>query len=168
MTGEAEALRDAPRSVREFFESVAESPDWLNLRYSICASGGTATGTPFSFRPPKGKDYLNFCGLDYHLKSFGRFDKRIELKWFMLGDTDQEGDEYFWLNLTNPRVKRWGSNMWESHSGSHHTPATIKIQIVIKDDDLTGRPVRMAQPYRGVGGAAPASSRRGVLSGHSA
>ena len=100
MTGEAEALRDAPRSVREFFESVAESPDWLNL--------------------------------------------------------------------TNPRVKRWGSNMWESHSGSHHTPATIKIQIVIKDDDLTGRPVRMAQPYRGVGGAAPASSRRGVLSGHSA
>ena len=31
MMGDAEALRDAPRSVREFFESMAEPPDWVDL-----------------------------------------------------------------------------------------------------------------------------------------
>ena len=31
MTGDAGALRDAPRSVREFFESLAEPPDWVDL-----------------------------------------------------------------------------------------------------------------------------------------
>ena len=31
MVGDAGALRDAPRSVREFFESVSELPDWVDL-----------------------------------------------------------------------------------------------------------------------------------------
>ena len=106
------------------------------VQYKFCMSGGTATGVTFQFNPPLGTDYFHECSGNYYtLTSFGRFSKQIKLTWFTLEDTVREGDEYFWIKLTSPRVKNWGSNTWVSHSGSHHVPSNITIQVVIVDDD---------------------------------
>lgn len=114
------------------------------VRYTICMTDGTATGMSWAdfvasiFRNrslSKGKDYPRVCGLISEAKSRGRFSKWYEFNWVHMDDEDQEGDEYYWVTLSNPEVKRPGSSAWVSTSGSHHVPATIKFQIIIQDDD---------------------------------
>ena len=109
---------------------------YSGVQYILCTSDGTATGGPFSFTAPAGTDYFGECNGNYYtLKSTGRFNKQINLNWFTIEDTVQEGDEYFWIKLDSPRVKKWGSNTWQSHSGSTHVPSSITIQVIIVDDD---------------------------------
>lgn len=114
------------------------------VRYTICMTDGTATGIEWSdfiasiFKNRslrKGKDYPRICGLVAEAKSRGRFSKWYEFNWFHMDDDEREGDEYYWIELSNPEVKRPGSSTWQSTSGSHHVPATIKFQIIIQDDD---------------------------------
>ncbi len=82
-----------------------------------------------------GTDYFGLCRIDIDLKGTGKLDKQIVIKWSTLEDNVRDGNEYFWLTLTNPRFKLWGENTWRSDGGNHDIPATIKTQIVIKDDD---------------------------------
>lgn len=126
-----QSLPSFPHEARRFARGYAA------VKYKLCTSDGTATGyiSSWWYNPPAGTDYIGNCSGDHILDSFSRFDKQINLAWYTVEDTVKEGDEYFWINLTNPRVKNWGSTTWQSHSGSHHIPSSITIQVVIVDDD---------------------------------
>lgn len=119
-------------------EARRVSQGYSAVRYTICTEDGSATGAtwvPFRTDYPEGTDYLRFCGYKWQLNSTNNYSKQIKIQWNTREDDDKEGDEYFWLYLKDPEVKRPGSNTWQSHGGSHHVPSTIKIQMVITDDD---------------------------------
>ena len=80
-------------------------------------------------------DYIGICGLKWELKSNGNYSKQFVVKWNTREDDRVEGDEDFWLKLTDPEVLRPGKNAWQSHGGSHHVPLTIKFRLTIRDDD---------------------------------
>ncbi len=131
-------LPSYPHEARRF-----KNAGFDGVRYSVCLSDGTATGVDWSvvgsnirdYSRLEGKDYVSGCGFVYTAKSRGRFSKWFEFYTTPLDDAEKEGDEYYWFHFSNPEVKRAGSSTWESHSGSHHVPATIRVQIIIVDND---------------------------------
>lgn len=121
-------------------EARRVSTGYSGVRYSLCTSDGTATGAPFSFAAAPGTDYTGMdyaevCDLTWQLNSTSNYDKYLSVRWYTREDDEDEGDEYFWLKLSNPEVRRPGSSAWTSHQGSHHVPSTITIRMEITDDD---------------------------------
>ena len=118
-------------------EARRHSPGYTAVRYTLCTKDGTAKGAPWSWGgdvDPEA-DYIGVCGFKRTLKSNNNYHKQLIVKWNTREDDRAEGDEYFWLYLTDPEVMRPGSNTWQSHGGSHHVPSRITIQVTIRDDD---------------------------------
>ncbi|MDE0279066.1 MAG: hypothetical protein OYH76_24485 [Defluviicoccus sp.] len=107
------------------------------MRYKLCTEDGTAKGAPWSWggEVDPEADYIGICGLKWELKSNGNYSKQFVVKWNTREDDRVEGDEDFWLKLTDPEVLRPGKSAWQSHGGSHHVPLTIKFRLTIRDDD---------------------------------
>ena len=125
-------------------EARRYSPGYSAVRYKLCTKDGTAKGihVPIAamffgggqdFDPDL--DYLGVCELQWTLNSNNNYNKQLVLEWKTREDDRVEGDEYFWLYLTDPEVMRPGSNTWQSHSGSHHVPLKIEFQLTIEDND---------------------------------
>ncbi len=117
------------------------SAGYSAVRYNICTSDGTATGgisaTFFSSDYPEGTDYPTFCpaGWKIQFTSPNNFTKYLDLTPATVDDSEQEGEEYYWIKFTNPEVIKGGESTWKSHSGSIHIPSKIELQVIIEDDD---------------------------------
>lgn len=129
-------LPSYPHEARRF-----QNAGYDGVRYKFCLSDGTAKGVDWSViaanffskkNVTKGKDYIRICDLVATAKSGGRFSKWFEFTATSFEDKEKESDEYYWIYLSSPEVKRPGSSTWESHSGSHHVPSTIRIQVIIE------------------------------------
>ena len=121
-------------------EARRHSPGYSGVRYNFCTKDGTATGAPWAQLFGGGDvdpeaDYIRACGFKWTLKSNNNYNKQLILKYNTRHDDRAEGNEYFWLYLTQPEVRRPGSDVWQSHGGSHHVPSRIAIQLTIEDND---------------------------------
>ncbi|MCY3855323.1 MAG: hypothetical protein OXF33_05925 [Rhodospirillales bacterium] len=115
-------------------EARSRAKGYSGVRYTICTSDGSAKGATWSNWQPE-SDYLSVCNWVVKFTSTSRFDKHLKLSWLTANDDRREGDEHFWVELTNPEVMLWGENTWQQHNGSHHVPSRIQFQLVIEDDD---------------------------------
>lgn len=116
-------------------EARRVNPGYAGVRYSLCTSGGTATGAPSSGDVDPEADYTGMCGIVRELQSNGNYSKQLKLELNTTEDDRAEEDEYFWLKLTDPDVRRPGSSTLSAHGGSHHVPLTVSIEMKIEDDD---------------------------------
>ena len=119
-------------------EMMRHHRGYSGVRYKLCTRDGTAKGAPWRLDggeiDPEA-DYIGLCGVTWTLTSSNNYSKQLVLDWNTREDDRAEGDEYFWLDLTDPEVMRPGSGTWESHGGSHHVPLKITFQLIIRDDD---------------------------------
>ena len=122
-------------------EARRRSKGYEAVRYRICTEDGSAKGgysaSFFGSNYPEGTDYPKFCptGWKVTFTSAGRYSKYLDLTPSTVEDSEKEGEEDYWIKLTNPEVIPGGGSSWQSHSGSHHIPSTIKVQVIIVDDD---------------------------------
>lgn len=112
---------------------------YSGVRYKLYTRDGTAEGQPWVIVGNQvvhdDTDYFSVDGIPWTLDNNNNFSKTLVLTYNTVDDDRAEGDEYFWLYLRNPEVKRPGSDNWESHGGSHHVPLEITFQMIIRDND---------------------------------
>ena len=119
-------------------EERSRSKGYKSVKYEICTEDGTAKGAPWvgiflGGSPMPGTDYIGLCGFDAEFTSLTAYTKYLTLSWPTVDDDVKENEEYFWIKLKNPKVLK--DNTWAPHSGSQHVPSTIKVQVLIEDND---------------------------------